>query len=122
MRNRSRVDTLAQILDAARNGGGITKTQITCKAFVNYEQLKEYLATLLDSELIECDPKNSLYRTTEKGLRFLKMHTQMSEIMHIQSSHNDSNAFIRRLSFVLVSLNLSLLLSVAGSTLVSGSY
>jgi predicted transcriptional regulator len=60
MNNRSRTDIIAKILESATNGVGITKSGIMHKAFVNSEQLKNYLDTLLESGLIEYNNKNSV--------------------------------------------------------------
>jgi predicted transcriptional regulator len=45
MRYRSRTDIVAQILEAANDGGddGATQAKIMYKAFLPYAQLKEYL-------------------------------------------------------------------------------
>lgn len=75
MKNRSHIDIVAEILAAASNGG-IRKTDITYVAFINSEQLKEYLPALLDSGLIEYHSKNSIYTTTEKGLNLLKAYAE----------------------------------------------
>ena len=75
MKNRSRIDILAEILEAASNGG-IRKTEFTYKVFINSEQLKEYLPTLLDRGLIKYDSKNSIYITTQKGFNLLKVYAQ----------------------------------------------
>jgi predicted transcriptional regulator len=86
MNNRSRTDIIAQILEAAANGGGgTTKTDIMYKASLNSEQLKNYLNALLESELIAYDAKNSKYKTTEKGFSFLRAYAQMDDLMHKKS-------------------------------------
>jgi predicted transcriptional regulator len=47
--------------------------------FLSYAQLKEYLALLIQNGLLEyLEGKNS-YRTTEKGLKFLKIYEKMEE-------------------------------------------
>ena len=40
MKNRSRTEIVSNILEAAN--GGVTKTKIMYKAFLSYNQLKEY--------------------------------------------------------------------------------
>ena len=52
MRNRSRTEIVAMVLDAA-NGGGETKTKIMYIAFLSYTQLNEYLSILIENNLIE---------------------------------------------------------------------
>ena len=72
MKNRSRTEIAATILDAAN--GGATKTKIMYKSFISYAQLKEYLSVLIENNLIEDLEGTQTYKTTEIGLNFLKMH------------------------------------------------
>jgi predicted transcriptional regulator len=44
-------------------------------------QLKEYLSVLIDNNLIEYLDGTQTYKTTEKGLNFLKMHNEMGELL-----------------------------------------
>ncbi|HXT84981.1 MAG TPA: winged helix-turn-helix domain-containing protein [Verrucomicrobiae bacterium] len=82
MKYRSRTEIVAMILEAAN--GGTTKTKIMYKAFLSYNQLREYLSILIESNLIEY-LEGSIYKTTEKGLTFLKMNTEIEGLFNIQS-------------------------------------
>jgi predicted transcriptional regulator len=77
MKYRSRTDITAQILEAAN--GGVTKTKIMYKAFLSYAQLKEYLTVCIDNGLLEYIEGEQIYKTTEKGNRFLKIYNQIGE-------------------------------------------
>ena len=79
MKYRSRTDIAEMILEAAN--GGATKTKIMYKAFLSYAQLKEYLAVLIENGLIEYEDVRQLYRTTEKGLRLLRVYNQVGELV-----------------------------------------
>jgi predicted transcriptional regulator len=79
MRNRGRTEIVGSILDAAN--GGITKTKIMYKAFLSYGQLKEYLSLLIENNLLEYLDGTQTYKTTEKGLNFLKMHNEIRELL-----------------------------------------
>ena len=79
MGNRSRTEIVAMILDAAN--GGETKTKIMYFAFLSYNQVKEYLSILIENNLIEYLEETNKFRTTEKGLNYLKMHTEIGEII-----------------------------------------
>jgi len=81
MGNRSRTEIVAMILDAANEGGGETKTKIMYFAFLSYAQLKEYLSVLVENNLIEYLEGANKYKTTEKGLFFLKMHNELEELL-----------------------------------------
>jgi len=67
------------ILDAAN--GGATKTKIMYKAFLSYAQLREYLSVLIENNLIEYVEGSQTYKTTEKGLNFLKIHNEIGELL-----------------------------------------
>ena len=51
MKYRSRTEIVGNILDSAN--GGASKTKIMYKAFLSYNQLKEYLTILIENNLIE---------------------------------------------------------------------
>ena len=80
MKYRSRIEIVAMILEAAN--GGATKTKIMYKAFLSYAQLKEYLSVLIENNLIEYLEGPQTYKTTEKGLNFLKMNDEIEELLH----------------------------------------
>ena len=83
MGNRSRTEIVAMILDAAN--GGETKTKIMYFAFLSYNQVKEYLSILIENNLIEYLEGTNKFRTTEKGLNYLKMHTEIGELLQTTS-------------------------------------
>ena len=80
MKYRSRTEIVAMILDAAN--GGTTKTKIMYKAYLSYNQLREYLSTLIESNLIEYLEGSLTYKTTEKGLTFLKMNNEIEGLLN----------------------------------------
>jgi predicted transcriptional regulator len=79
MKYRSRTEIASMILEAAN--GRATKTKIMYKAFLSYAQLKEYLSVLIENNLLEYLDGKQNYKTTEKGLNFLKMHNEISELL-----------------------------------------
>ena len=79
MMYRSRTEIAATILDAAN--GGTTKTKIMYNAYLSYNQLKEYISILIENNLLEYLEGARTFRTTEKGLHFLKMHNEMEELL-----------------------------------------
>ena len=84
MKYRSRTEIVAMILEAAN--GGATKTKIMYKAFLSYAQLREYLSVLIENTLLEYLEGSQTYKTTDKGLNFLKMHNEIGELL--QTSTN----------------------------------
>ncbi len=79
MKYRSRTEIVGNILDAAN--GGATKTKIMYIAFLSYAQLKEYLSVLIENNLLEYLDGTHKFKTTEKGLNFLKMHNEIEELL-----------------------------------------
>ncbi len=88
MGNRSRTEIVAMILDAA-NEGGETKTKIMYFAFLSYNQVKEYLSILIENNLIEYLDGTRTFKTTEKGLNYLKMHNEIGELLQTTTIKND---------------------------------
>ena len=86
MANRSRTEIVGSILDAAN--GGATRTKIMYTAFLSYNQLKEYLTTLIENNLIEYLDGTQTFKTTEKGLNYLKMHNEMAELLQTTFENN----------------------------------
>ena len=80
MKYRSRTDIVSMMLDAAN--GGATKTKIMYSAFLSYTQLKEYLSVLIENNLIEYLEGTRTFKTTEKGINFVKMHNAIGELLH----------------------------------------
>jgi predicted transcriptional regulator len=79
MKYRSRTEIVGNILEAAN--GGATKTKIMYKAFLSYVQLKEYLSVLIENNLLEYIDGTHKFKTSEKGLNYLKMHNEIGELL-----------------------------------------
>ena len=84
---RSRLDITAEILKIAQVGNGVNKTKIMYSAFLSFPQLKEYLAFMLENQLLEHVTENkNIYRTTEKGKRFLNSCREMTSMLFPSST------------------------------------
>jgi predicted transcriptional regulator len=79
MKNRGRTELLAAMLEVAK--GGTTKTKIMYSAFLSYSQLNDYLDILIENSLIEYLEGTQTYKTTEKGLNYLKMNNEIGELL-----------------------------------------
>jgi predicted transcriptional regulator len=79
MKNRGRTEMLAAMLEVAK--GKVTKTKIMYISFLSYVQLKEYLSILIENNLIKYRDGTQTYKTTEKGLHFLKMHNEIRKLL-----------------------------------------
>ena len=58
-------------------------------AYLSYNQLKEYLSVLIENNLIEYLEGTKTFKTTEKGLNFLKMHNEIGELLQTTTVKND---------------------------------
>ena len=87
MKYRSRTEIVCNILDAAN--GRATKTKIMYIAFLSYVQLKEYLSVLTENNLIEYLDGTHQFKTTEKGLNFIKMHNEMAQLLQAITIKNE---------------------------------
>ena len=80
MKYRSRTEIVCNILDAT-NGGGANKTKIMYAAFLSYAQLKEYLSVLIENNLLEYLDGTQAFKTTEKGVNYLKTYNEIGELL-----------------------------------------
>ncbi|HKX81898.1 MAG TPA: winged helix-turn-helix domain-containing protein [Nitrososphaera sp.] len=82
MKNRSRPDIMATIMEAAN--GGITKTKLLTTANVTSGQLRQYLEVLIEkgllAELADEERRHVSYRTTEKGLAYLTIYQSLRNV------------------------------------------
>ena len=84
---RSLAEIVGNILDASN--GGATRTKIMYTPFLSYNQLKEYLTILIENNLVEYPDGTKTFKTTEKGLNYLKMHNEMAELLQTTTSENN---------------------------------
>jgi len=78
---RSRLDIIANILDAARRRA--TKTYLMLHCGMSFCQLKKYLHLTLESKLLvtENDGANLLFKTSGKGKMFLESYENLKGLM-----------------------------------------
>lgn len=80
-KRRDKLDIIAEILAIAKDG--LLKTQIMYRANLSFAQLNEYLDFLNEINLLEVEKENrkKVYRTTEKGERYLQKYDDISYIL-----------------------------------------
>ncbi|MFZ0555304.1 MAG: winged helix-turn-helix domain-containing protein [Nitrososphaeraceae archaeon] len=81
MKNRSRQDINAMILEAAI--AAENKTKIMYKAYLSHSQLCVHLTELQDNGLLEYRLGEQTYVTTQKGKRYLEIYNNMNELTSI---------------------------------------
>jgi predicted transcriptional regulator len=77
---RDRMDIFRRILQVA-NGGGAARTKLMYRAFLSYSQTKDYLMVLTQNDLISYDLDTQMFKTTQKGLRFIEVYSQMADMI-----------------------------------------
>ncbi len=82
--NRSSIDIISHILEVAN--GGASKTKTMQRAVLGHKQMTEYVYFLLKRGLLAYEHyiqrgEAQRYRTTEKALRFVSTHNQLSYII-----------------------------------------
>jgi len=90
-KRRDRLYIIAEILEVA--GEGTLKTQIMYKANLSFAQLNEYLAFLLETDLIKVfsDEEKTIYKTTRKGIRYLQSYKEIRDLLKKEGELNVDN-------------------------------
>ena len=78
MKNRSRLEIIAMILETIGDSGAI-QAKIMYKVYLSFLQMKEYLSQITQHGLIIYDDRAQIYKITDKGRRFLALYKQMTE-------------------------------------------
>jgi predicted transcriptional regulator len=79
---------IAGILNCSLEKQGITKTRLSNEMQLSFTQIKDYLQYLQQYELISYDEERSVFRTTTRGKRFLKLYNEMTELAPRRNNHN----------------------------------
>ena len=82
IKNRSKLDIIYDVLASAT--GGVKKTHIMSRANLSSEQMNYYFNTLLHHSLLNAErdsENNSVYKTTQKGIRFLHCCAQIKSLI-----------------------------------------
>ena len=80
MTRRSLFETIAEILETAKDGAKMTSIMHMCN--LSYRQTKRLLSYLLETGLLI---EGSSYHTTEKGLQFLKAYHTLELLLNTKN-------------------------------------
>ena len=69
---------------------GALKTQMMYRANLSFAQLNEYLRLLIEIKLLEiaASHERRIYKTTNKGMRYLQSYREINELLKKDASHN----------------------------------
>jgi predicted transcriptional regulator len=92
---RGHFEIIALLLEAVKDNGA-TRFSIMKHANTNYNQLKKYLRSLTEIGFIEMDKKEGqcLYRTSEKGLDFLRQYYVLLGMLLSAFARNKSASIV----------------------------
>ena len=79
MKYRDRNEIIAQILESA-NGNRVRLTKIMYDVFLSHTLTKEYVRLLIEKGLIEYLDGERTFKTTDKGMNFLRIHNRAQEL------------------------------------------
>ena len=77
-KKRKSEEIIASILETAKNGA--TKTRIMYVAYLSFSQLQKYMKYTMENRLIDHDPNEKKYLTTDKGFEFLRRFEEVNSI------------------------------------------
>jgi predicted transcriptional regulator len=79
MKYRDRNEIIAQILESA-NGNRVRLTKIMYDVYLSHAMTREYLVLLIKKGLIEYLDGERTFKTTDKGMNFLRIHNRVQEL------------------------------------------
>ena len=80
MKYRSRGEILSNILRVVASNKA-TKTRLMYGAYLSYTQIEEYMGFILQQGLISQVSDTNLYQLTEKGMQYLNLSDEMSQLV-----------------------------------------
>ena len=79
MKYRDKNEIIAQILESA-NGNRIRLTKIMYDVYLSHAMTRDYLVLLIKKGLIEYLDGERTFKTTEKGMNFLRINNSLQEL------------------------------------------
>jgi predicted transcriptional regulator len=93
MKYRDKNEIIAQILESA-NGNRVRLTKIMYDVYISHTVTKEYLTLLIEKGLIQYLDGERTFKTTEKGMNFLRIHNRAQELNPITTKFSNKKEFI----------------------------
>ena len=94
-KRRYKEEIMYQILSAAIEP--VTRTRLIYASFLSNNELRHYIALLLEHEMLEVDPiAKTKFKVTEVGIKFLKLYENIMSITGAIPYNSLSNVAIQR--------------------------
>jgi len=90
---RNRIEIIESILDIA-NGNEVRQGEILHKANITYAKFKEYVAIMLQYNLLVYVQSKNTFKTTAKGMEFLSICNRMKALVISPHSDLSSESFV----------------------------
>jgi predicted transcriptional regulator len=88
---RSNSEKISSILRSTGNRTGTRISQIMYETYIPYNQLKEYLAMMIQNKLIAYVKEKKTFRITEYGMHVLKLYGEMDKLLVYNPTNNRLN-------------------------------
>ena len=80
-RIRSESEKISDILKSIRNRQGTRITQIMYETCIPHNQLKQYLAMMIQNKLIIYIKEEKTFRITDYGMHVIKLYDEMDKLL-----------------------------------------
>lgn len=90
MKYRDRNEIIAQILESA-NGNRVRLTKIMYEVYLSHGQTKEYVRLLIEKGLMEYMDGERTFKTTDKGMNFLRINNEVQGLNPLTSKSQCNN-------------------------------
>lgn len=98
-KRRDKEEIMYQILSAANEP--VTRTRLVYASFLSNSELRQYIALLLEHEMLEVDQiSKTKFKVTEEGRKFLKLYESILMITRSTPHNNLSNVALQRSNMV----------------------
>jgi len=90
MKYRDRNEIIAQILEST-NGDRVRLTKIMYDAYLSHGLTKEYVRLLIEKGLMEYLDGERTFKTTDKGMNFLRIHHKVQGLTTPKSQRRSTD-------------------------------
>lgn len=84
MRYRTRDEIFAAILAATGSGRRMTLNKLVFYCYVPHSAAVQSTAILVEKGLLQFDRLDKIFRTTDKGFKYLELHNEMNKVFKVE--------------------------------------